>query len=85
MAPLSYQWQKNGVIIAGATKSTYVTPATTLADNGSSFTVVVSNSAGSATSRKAQLIVTSPAGKSGSSRPAILRPLRSEPALTASR
>src|SRR5215831_16772533 len=32
-APLSYQWQKNGANIAGATGASYVTPATTSADN----------------------------------------------------
>ncbi len=45
-APLSYQWQKNGVAIAGATSAGYTTPATTTADSGSSFRVVVTNSAG---------------------------------------
>ena len=56
--PLSYRWKKNGVRIQGATSSTYVTPPTTLADNGARFSVVVSNSAGSVTSRNAQLVVT---------------------------
>jgi hypothetical protein len=56
-APLSYQWQKNGVSIAGATSSSYTTPATTTADSGSSFTVVVSNSAGTVTSAAATLTV----------------------------
>ncbi|HXN95159.1 MAG TPA: immunoglobulin domain-containing protein, partial [Candidatus Acidoferrales bacterium] len=49
-APLSYQWQKNGTAISGATSSTYTTPTTTSSDNGSLFKVVVTNSAGSATS-----------------------------------
>ena len=56
-APLSYQWRKNGVNIAGATSSSYTTPATTTTDSGSSFSVVVSNSAGSATSNNATLTV----------------------------
>jgi len=56
-APLSYQWQKNGANIAGATASTYTTPATTTADNGAQFTVVVSNTAGSVTSDPAALTV----------------------------
>ncbi|PYU20294.1 MAG: hypothetical protein DMG30_21565 [Acidobacteria bacterium] len=59
-APLSYQWQKNGAAISGATSSTYTTPATTASDNGAQFTVVVSNSAGSATSNAAILTVNSP-------------------------
>jgi hypothetical protein len=53
-----YQWAKNGAAIAGATGSTYVTPATAFADTGSSFTVTVSNSAGSVTSNAASLTVT---------------------------
>jgi len=56
-APLSYQWQKNGANIAGATSASYTTPATATADNGSTFDVVVSNSAGSVTSNTATLTV----------------------------
>ena len=57
-APLSYQWKKNGTAIAGATAAVYVTPATTAADSGSTFTVTVTNSAGSLTSSAATLTVT---------------------------
>jgi acid phosphatase len=57
-APLSYQWRKNGTAISGATSSSYTTLATTSSDNGAQFTVVVSNSAGSATSNTATLTVT---------------------------
>jgi len=56
--PLSYQWQKNGVTIQGATSSNYATPAVTLNDNGATFRCIVSNSFGSATSREAILSVT---------------------------
>jgi len=56
-APLSYQWQKNGTPISGATASIYTTPPTTMSDNGSQFVVVVSNVAGSATSNAATLTV----------------------------
>src|SRR5207248_2745717 len=56
-APLSYQWQKNGTTIGAATAASYTTPATTAADNGDQFTVVVSNAAGSVTSRAAALTV----------------------------
>jgi hypothetical protein len=59
-APLSYQWQKNGGNISGATAASYTTPATTAADNGATFRVIVSNSAGSATSNSATLTVTAP-------------------------
>jgi hypothetical protein len=56
-APLSYQWQKNGVAIPGAASSSYTTPATTSADSGSTFAAVVSNSAGTVTSNSATLTV----------------------------
>src|SRR5207248_1756780 len=56
-APLSYQWQKNGAAISGATSASYTTPATTSADNGAQFVVVVSNVAGNVTSTAATLTV----------------------------
>ncbi len=56
-APLSYQWDKNGVAISGATSASYTTPATTSSDNGAQFTVLVSNTAGRATSDAAMLTV----------------------------
>ncbi len=55
--PFTYQWQKNNANITGATSSTYTTPATVSGDNGAAFRVVVSNSAGSATSASATLTV----------------------------
>jgi len=57
-APLGFSWRRNGIAIPGATDSTYTTPALTLADSGGSYTVVVSNSAGSVTSAAATLTVT---------------------------
>src|SRR5271170_6173374 len=57
IAPLMYQWQKNAANISGAITSSYTTPATTAADNAAKFAVVVSNSAGSATSSSATLTV----------------------------
>ena len=60
-APLSYQWQKNGAVISGATSTSYTTPAAATTDNGTQFTVVVSNTAGSVTSNAANLTVTSSA------------------------
>ena len=56
-APLSYQWRKNGTAITNATSVSYTTPATTTADSGEQFSVVVSNSAGSATSNSVTLTV----------------------------
>src|SRR5467141_2105804 len=55
--PLNYQWRKNGANIAGATLSTYTTPATVTSDNGATFDVIVTNSAGSVTSASATLTV----------------------------
>ena len=56
-APLTYQWQKNGSAITGATAASYTTPVTTTADSGELFRVVVSNSAGNVTSNSATLTV----------------------------
>jgi hypothetical protein len=53
----TYQWQKNGTNISGATAATYNTPATVIGDNGATFRCVVSNSAGSRTSNNATLTV----------------------------
>ncbi len=53
----TYQWQKGGVNIAGATASTLTLTGVTTGDNGSSYTVIATNSAGSATSSAALLTV----------------------------
>ena len=53
----TYQWQKNGANISGATSTSYSTPATIAGDTGSTFDVVVTNSAGSVTSASATLTV----------------------------
>ena len=55
-APLSYQWRKDGVAISGATSSTYTIASTKTSDAGS-YTVVVTNSAGSVTSNSTVLTV----------------------------
>nr|WP_165480987.1 immunoglobulin domain-containing protein [Legionella tucsonensis] len=55
-APLSYQWKKNGVAIAGATTASYNIPSVALADAGN-YTVDVSNSAGTVISSAAILSV----------------------------
>jgi hypothetical protein len=68
--PLTYQWMKNGVNISGATSEFYVTPATTTADNGARFAVVVSNVAGSVTSNNATLTVISAIPPSITTQPA---------------
>src|SRR5438445_480630 len=56
-APLGYQWQKNGVSIAGATSVSYTTPATTTADSGTTIRVKASNAARTVTSSAATLTV----------------------------
>jgi hypothetical protein len=58
-APLAYQWQKNNLNIAGATATSYTTPATVIGDNGATFRCVVTNNLGNATSNSATLTVTS--------------------------
>ena len=59
-APLTYQWQRNGVNISGTNSSTYTTVATTGADDGAQYTVSISNSLGSTFSIAATLTVNSP-------------------------
>src|SRR6202041_2492405 len=49
-SPFTYQWYKNGAAIGGAAGASYITPATVAGDNGTQFSVTVSNSAGSVTS-----------------------------------
>jgi glucose/arabinose dehydrogenase len=57
-APLSYQWQRGGVNIAGATSATYTLAPAQLSDDGAQFRAVVRNSFGTATSNAATLTVT---------------------------
>lgn len=54
--PISYQWQRNGVNIAGATSDTYTVGSAGQSSFGS-YNVVVSNDEGSSTSSTANLIV----------------------------
>lgn len=55
--PLSYQWQKNGVNIAGATSATY-TISSVQTSHAGQYRAIVTNAYGSATSRAATLTVT---------------------------
>ena len=59
-APLTYQWSKNGASISGATNGSLTFGSVQSSDAGS-YTVVVGNSAGSATSNPATLAVNVPA------------------------
>ena len=56
-SPLTYDWKKDGTSISGATNATYTIASAATSDAGS-YTVMVSNSAGSVTSTAASLTVT---------------------------
>jgi len=55
-APLSYSWQKNGVVISGANASTYSVTATS-GLNGAKFRCVVSNAKGTVISEEGVLTI----------------------------
>lgn len=57
-APLSYQWKRDGVPIGGAATAAYTLAVAASGDNGVSFTVEVSNAAGTVSSAAATLSVT---------------------------
>ncbi len=77
VGPFTYQWFENGVAIPGATGSTYTTPALGNADNGSVFSVTVSNGGGSQTSAGATVTVTNPAVVTGIANLALYQPATS--------
>ncbi len=53
-APLAYQWRKDGVPVPGATSATLAFPVAQIIQSGS-YTVVISNNAGTATSTAANV------------------------------
>lgn len=53
----TYQWQRDGVAISGATSASYTTPSVTAADMYAVFTCVVTNAVASVTSEPAMLCV----------------------------
>ena len=55
---LSYQWQRDGKDIAGATADTYTLAGAQASDDGAAFAVVVKNAGGTVTSNKATVSVT---------------------------
>ncbi|MDH4046909.1 MAG: immunoglobulin domain-containing protein [Gammaproteobacteria bacterium] len=59
---LSYQWQKDGVDIPGATSASYTLLSATSGDNGAQFTVIVGNGVGSTSSQAATLTVNAVTG-----------------------
>ncbi len=58
--PLAYQWQLNGVNIAGTNSSMFTTPVTSATDDQSIFSVVITNPFGSAVSNAVTLTVNTP-------------------------
>jgi hypothetical protein len=57
--PMTYQWRKDGISIAGATSSAYSIPSVQAANSGA-YSVTVTNPAGSVTSHTADLAVNTP-------------------------
>jgi glucose/arabinose dehydrogenase len=56
--PLSYQWERDHVVIPSATSSTYTIQNVQLEDDGTQFSCIVSNAVGNVTSETATLNVT---------------------------
>jgi hypothetical protein len=54
---LTYQWQKNGANIAGATATSYTTPALAKSDSGATYRLTAQNSAGSVQSNSVAVTV----------------------------
>jgi serine protease len=69
-APLRYQWKRNRVDVAGATSSSYTTPALSVGDSGTRYSVSVTNPLGSVTSAEATITVT-PASTGGPASPPV--------------
>lgn len=51
-SPLSYQWKKNGMNVAGATSDSLAIPAALTADSGASFSVTITSPDGTVTSNR---------------------------------
>lgn len=74
---LAYQWRRDSTDIPGATGPIYVTPAATFGDDGATFSVVVSNARGTATSVAATLTVVAGAASVPPALPATIAASRS--------
>jgi hypothetical protein len=59
--PLSYQWQSNNVVVAGATNSTFALSSMTTNLTGSTYFVTITNTAGSTNSQIVTLTLNPPA------------------------
>ena len=77
---LSYQWRKGGAAIAGATAASFTTPVLTAADNGGSYTVVVTNPVNSVTSAAAVLTVNPAVAPTITQQPASISVRANDPA-----
>ncbi len=77
--PITYQWSKNGVSIPGATSSSLTFPVAALSDTGT-YSVVISDPAGTVTSTGAALTV-SPAGGTPVPVTIVLQPVPVSPAV----
>jgi hypothetical protein len=55
--PVTFQWQRNGVNLPGATNAAYTNPAVSRSDGGSSYRCLLSNAVGTTTSAVALLTV----------------------------
>lgn len=64
-APISYQWKRDGVAIAGATSAMYTTNATVATDSGTKYSVDVVNPVGTVPSNAALLTVIAGSGTWG--------------------
>jgi hypothetical protein len=60
---IRYQWQKNGIGMVGANAASYQTPPATYADDGTKYSVIVTNATGAVTSATAQLTLKSSANQ----------------------
>jgi len=63
-APITYQWQKDGVNVSGATSTTYTITSTVVGDAGS-YILVATNAGGSSKSSSGALVVNSVVPPSG--------------------
>ena len=65
VAAPTFQWRRNGASIAGANAVSYTTPATTLADSGATFAVLVTSGVETVSSGNATLTVSQPVAGNG--------------------
>ena len=76
---LTYQWKLNGAAITGAISATYTTSVLTASNNGSSYTVVVTNPVNSVTSSAAVITVDAAIAPTITQQPASLSVLANDP------